>query len=319
MNLILIGRTEDKCKQMSVKSIIKSIFTVLIIIILLYFVGVDRLVNSFKNINPYFILVAFLLFPLVIAIGTEKWRIIIRHEAKDVRYSDALISFLGGMTFGLLTPGRVGEFGRIAFIQSGQKSALLGIAFVDKVVDLELTLFLGVLGAYYFGWTELALIIFCCVLTGLICIFFPNMFIGLLNKIIVHFSFNDIFNNFLNAIRGIPKKVLFVCLGYRLLASFVDIIQFYLLINSFYPIFLKYVFFAYPIIILSNIFPLTIGGIGIRESLSALILHRFGIPLEVAVNASFLLFCVNTLIPGLLGAVFVPRIKLKKARASEYS
>jgi len=215
------------------------------------------------------------------------------------------------MTFGLLTPGRVGEFGRIAFIQSGQKSALLGIAFVDKVIDLEVTLFLGIFSVYFLGWFGPVLIIFCFVVIGLICIFSPNLFLGLFSKVIVYLPFANTINKIITGMRNIPPKTLFLCLFYRLLASGIDIIQFYLLINSFHPIRIQDVFIAYPLIILSNILPLTIGGIGVRETISMLILQRFAIPFEVAVNASFLLFCVNTLLPGLLGAFFVPRIKFK--------
>ena len=71
----------------------------------------------------------------------------------------------------------------------------------------------------------------------------------------------------------------------------------------------------YPIIILINILPLTIGGIGIREGASMITLSKFGIPPEAAVNASFLLFCANTLIPGLIGALFFSKAEFKRANA----
>jgi len=297
---------------MTLKGIAKLLFTIFLTFLILKFVGFQNLTKSLKSVDLYPLFGAFVFFPLVILCGAEKWRLIIKNEAPNVTFRNALISFLGGMTFGLLTPGRVGEFGRIAFIKEGRKSALAGIAFIDKVIDLEVTLFLGVFGVYYLWHAELALLMLFGVMVGLIFIFYPNLIISLLKDIINYFPFANIFNNIISAILEIPKKILFLCLGYRLLASIIDIIQFFLLINSFHPIHIKYVFIAYPIIILSNILPLTIGGIGIRESISALILYNFGIPFEAAVNASFLLFCVNTLTPGLLGAVLIPRNTLKK-------
>jgi uncharacterized membrane protein YbhN (UPF0104 family) len=68
---------------------------------------------------------------------------------------------------------------------------------------------------------------------------------------------------------------------------------------------------AYPLVIFANIIPVTIGGVGVREGVSAIILGRFRVAPEVAVSASFLLFCINTLLPGLIGAFFVHRIKFR--------
>ncbi len=296
---------------MKFKILVKISLTIFLIALILKYIGLSNVINGFKNADIYPLLGAFSLFPVIILCGTEKWRQIIKNEAKGVKFSNALISFLGGMTLGLLTPGRVGEFGRIAFINEGRKSSLAGIAFVDKIIDLEVTLFLGIFGLYYFDLSLLALIVFFSVLTGGAFIFYPHILISLFRKITSRFPFARFLSNLASGIDEIPKKTLLICIGYRLLASLIDIFQFFLLINSFHPIQIKYVFIVYPIIILSNILPLTIGGIGIRESISALLLHKFDIPYEAAVNASFLLFCVNTLTPGLLGAVFFPKINLK--------
>ena len=111
-------------------------------------------------------------------------------------------------------------------------------------------------------------------------------------------------------INSIPQKTISVCIIYRLLMTVIDVLQFYLLIMAFIPIKVIYALIAYPLVMLINILPITIGGIGVREGTSALILTKFGIPPEYAVSASFLLFCVNTLLPGLAGSLFISRIRL---------
>ena len=165
---------------MTFKRIAKIFFTIILTVIIIKFVGVQNVTESFKNIDTLPLFYAVILFPLVVLCGAEKWRQIIKNEAKGVKYSDALISFLGGMTLGLLTPGRVGEFGRIAFIKEGRKSALAGIAFIDKAIDLEVTLFLGVFGVYYLGQAELALLLLFGVTAGLIFTSEDQIFSGLI-------------------------------------------------------------------------------------------------------------------------------------------
>lgn len=296
------------------KIVLKILLTIVVITIILSYVGIEKFTKGMKMINIQLFFTAFLLFPLVAIIGSIKWQRIIRHEAVGIKYRDALVSFLGGMSLGLLTPGRVGEFGRVAFISEGHMEALIGIAAVDKIIDLEVTLFLAVIGAYFFWGYPISLLLTAIILIGGLFIFVPIVFSTALMRITDIIGFREKIKNIIEGIVGIPKNTLAICLFYRLAASVIDILQFYLLISAFVPIRFLEVATVYPIIILTNILPLTIGGIGIREGTSIITLARFGIPPEAAVNASFLLFCMNTLLPGLIGALFIPRIQLKRAK-----
>lgn len=302
------GKTNER--KMHAKTLIKASFTVLLIGVILYNVPTERLVTSFKNIDIRLFLGAFILFPIVILVGSEKWRQIIRHEAKELRYREALISFLGGMSLGLLTPGRVGEFGRIIFIRKTNLSTLVGISLIDKVVDLEVTLFLGICGIFFILGFAPFITILISVILGAIFIFYPQVFSAPLKKAIPVLPFRDKIQNIIDGTYNIPIATLILCIFYRFIASIIDLCQFYLLLNAFATIGIVEVFLVYPIVILTNILPLTIGGIGVREGVSVLLLSHFGIPPEAAVNASFLLFCLNTLIPGLMGALFLPQVRI---------
>jgi len=290
---------------------VKILLTLVLIVLILHRVGAGKFIAAFETLDLRLFLIAVLCFPLVIAVGSEKWRQMLRHEVKGLRFNDALISFLGGMSLGLLTPGRVGEIGRILFINHRGKSALAGIAIVDKIVDLEVTLALAGAGAYVFWGPGASLVVGAAVLAGLTVIFLPAVYAPLLRRHVHRLPFQDKIAGLLSGMTGIPARTLVVCLLLRLLASLIDIFQFFLLIRAFTPIGFADVVVVYPLIIMTNILPLTIGGIGIREGVSMLTLARFGIPSEAAVNASFLLFCINTLLPGLLGSLFISRIQLR--------
>ncbi len=296
---------------MNKKYLLKICVTVVVTAILLYKVGLDKFALSLSTINIPLFCLAFLFFPVVVLIGSLKWKIMVRHEAEGITFEDALVSFLCGMTLGLLTPGRVGEFGRIGFISQGRKAALAGIALIDKIVDLEITLALGVVGTYVLFGETMCLILSLIVLTGGVFIFSPELFSPIMRQTIYRLPFKDKIRSVISGMTGIPKKVLLQSLVLRLAASLVDMFQFFLLLNSFVPVRFLEVVSVYPIVLLSNILPLTIGGLGIRESVSLFTLSQFGVSAEAAVNSSFLLFCLNTLLPGLIGAGLLPRFKMR--------
>jgi uncharacterized protein (TIRG00374 family) len=295
---------------MNYKTLLKIALTVILVGIILNTIGIKKLLLSFQGINIYLFIFAFLLSPPVVLLGTEKWRQIIKHEAKGIEFKNALVSFLGGMSLGLLTPGRVGEIGRILFIKKGGKGALVGIALVDKFIDLQITLFICIFSAFIFLGHIFTILLFCGVIFGFIIIFYPKTFSNLFERIATLLPFKDKINKVLTGAINIPRKSLTVCLFYRLIVSLTDIFQFWLLLNSFMTISLVNVAAVYPLIILSSVLQLTFGNIGIREGLSILTLSKFGVSPEVSANASFLLFTANTLIPSLCGAFFIPSLRI---------
>ena len=75
------------------------------------------------------------------------------------------------------------------------------------------------------------------------------------------------------------------------------------MILTFYNVSLSFnvIFFTFPLVILANILPITIGGLGIRESVAVYCLAIFDIPGEIAFTATFYLFVINVLIPAIIG------------------
>lgn len=58
---------------------------------------------------------------------------------------------------------------------------------------------------------------------------------------------------------------------------------------------------CFPLIQLADGFPLTVGGVGVREWLSMQVLPTYGILPEAAVAAVFLQFIISNLLPGVVG------------------
>jgi glycosyltransferase 2 family protein len=297
---------------MKAKVALKIVLTFLMVGAILYIVGIDRFVLSFREMNPYLFMAALAGSPLVLFASSRKWMEIIKQEATGISYSEAFTSFLAGLSLGLLTPGRIGEFGKVGFIRQGRLAALGGIALLDRVIDLKVVLALGIAGSVILfgilpGIAVLAATLFCASV-----VFHLPTRTAILNVLLVISPWKDQVRVVIEALVAIPPGTLIRCVGYRLLACSVDICQFYLLINSFSHIGILDVLVVYPAVILTNILPLTIGGIGVREGMSVYVLSYYQVSPEAAASASLLLFVINTLLPALIGAVMIPRLMLAK-------
>lgn len=291
---------------------LKAIITSVLVILITWKIGPQRFISNWDGVNSSYVLYALLFFPVVLLLGTEKWYTISKDKVRNPDRKSFLISFLGGMSIGLITPARVGEFSRVLFLESDSKAELTGIAFVDRVIDLQITLMLGIWSVFIF-LSKFSFVIFSlAVLLGFIFLYRPRVFMVALQPFIRILPFGKHTALFLTGVNSISAEVITKCLLLRTLVSIIDLFQFYILINAFTFVPLSAVVAAYPLVIFANILPITIGGVGIREGVSAIILGRFNVAPEIAVSASFVLFCINTLLPGLIGVFFVTRMKLRK-------
>jgi hypothetical protein len=60
---------------------------------------------------------------------------------------------------------------------------------------------------------------------------------------------------------------------------------------------------ALPLIQISNLIPITIAGIGVRENLSVIVLSIYGVPEQVSAVCSFSLYLIDIMLPGIIGLV----------------
>lgn len=80
-------------------------------------------------------------------------------------------------------------------------------------------------------------------------------------------------------------------------------IEVYWILSSFTLIQLEDVFKVHPLVMLTNIIPITIGGLGLRESVSIILYQKLGIIKEFGFWAGLLVFIFNTLFHGIIGVM----------------
>ena len=108
-------------------------------------------------------------------------------------------------------------------------------------------------------------------------------------------------------LRQLPRRLIVLNAGFACACFGLMSLQFYLLLSSLQPVGWQ-VGLTLPIILVVSSLPISIMGLGLREGTAALLLSRYGVPMESAVAAAFSLFVINALLPGLVGLVLSPTL-----------
>lgn len=297
-----------------IKFFVKILITFLLVGVILKFVGFSEILNSFKTIQLGWFIAAFALAPIFLFFKIIKWQKLVKEEIPDISFLKSAVSFLAGWGVALLTPARVGELARAFYFDSGNRLRLISLVIFDKIFDFVVLVFLALFGlASFFSWFHVILYLFIGIF--LLMLLFRQSFIVTCMVNLSHIlPFRSRLKKFLDGWKPISSKTLVLCLFYTFFAFFITIFQCYLLTNSFETVSLKVVFLVFPLVILSNAIPISIGGLGVREGAAVLLLSLFGVSKTAAINSAFLLFFINTIIPGLVGALFVSHLKFKQKR-----
>lgn len=283
-------------------TIIKIGLTILLTIILLLKIHPDEIINVFSTIQPLFLLSALLFVPLMYAIRAYRWDILLRSISIQKPYPIIYRILVIGVFYGLITPGKIGELGR-AYHFKESSSVILSSIVVEKLIDIYVLLFLSTVTIFFF-FTKNTFLLF-----GIL---FCSAII-LVGTLILHSSwFLTVIARFFR-ISGDQVEVFVTHLKMQFgpTPHFVRVV-----VLSFLYYGLAYLFgiclltalqtqwravLTMPLLILMGNIPLTISGLGLRESIGALTFTLIGEPAAIGFSFAFLLFIFITFIPGILG------------------
>lgn len=271
-------------------------------------VGPRRISDSFLASDPSVMALSLAFTPAVIGIKTLRWQLLVGPE-ESFSYSEALRSYLAGLALAVVTPLAVGEAGRGLFVHRGNRVELTGKVIIDKLVDLfSVTLFAG--GGLLLVGAPVARTAGLILLLGVVLaastavlgfILWGKRLIREQHAWLSRFHVSSV----LTGVASIRTSRLVI----NVLLSFIGFVVFYtqafVILKAFWIASSWEVVPLFPIITLSTILPIAVGGVGVREWAAVLLLRRFSIPEAVAFNAFFSHFVVVQLIPSLLGAYVI--------------
>jgi uncharacterized membrane protein YbhN (UPF0104 family) len=293
---------------------LKIFVAVLMLTILVRRMSFERLFEALSLANNRYIFLAFILLFWNIYLQFLKWELVVYRENASVKKRHVLFSLFVGLALGLVTPGRVGDFGRAFFIKNVEWARLLGLLMVDKLITLAVLYLLGIIGLSHFismrmhpfVWLPIFMMTIGLVLLFLIFLLRPEILRSIISRYHRFLSRYGAIEKFMTGIELATPWLTMRLLAITVVHTMTYCSQFVFLMLAFHKIPLIDGFLsAFAIMFTKSLLPLAIGDLGIRESASVYFLGQFGVSDVAAFNASFLLFVSNILLPSLVGLVLL--------------
>lgn len=261
-----------------------------------------RLLPAAGKLGSANLILAALLTVPFLYLKTLRWLYMLRYAGTEVSFGEAATSLVGGMGVALLTPARVGEVARIAYLRDPRKLRLSALVMLDKFFDVLVLVLLAISGAWQIlGW-EAGAALSVIGAGGLVFTFFPQLFEGLVARIERRAPLGGRTHEVFSSLESLfpTATALYIALT---LGSFVlVIIQFWLIIHGAAHVSAGVAASTFPLVILTNVVPLTIAGLGIREATAVVLLGHYHVAASIAFVSAFTMFFLNTAIPGIVGA-----------------
>lgn len=298
-----------------IEILVKLIFGFGLFIFLVNYVDPEKIVQTFKKAEYFFLSIAILLLPLNLYFQFTKWKILCKKYFKINENQSVWFSLFYGISGGIFTPMKSGEYFARALPLKGIKVVDVVIATaVDKLIPI---FFVVVIGGVFFiiflkGLLHYSLIatvtlsiVYLAVVFITIILLLSDLSISvklraklkglkLLSKMIDKISF----------IRSIDKKTFTKLILISFIYHLTFTVQMTLLLSAYSGEleFVKF-FFAANLIIFTQIIipPIALGELGVREGAAVYYLQSLGYPSAIGFNAAFSLFTINLLIPSIVG------------------
>ena len=269
----------------------------------------QRIASSFGKLGLGEVLVALVLTIPFLFLKVLRWQLILRNAGSEVDFSTAAVSLVAGMGLALITPARLGEIARIAYLPDPRKLRLSALVLLDEFFDVLVLLLMAVAGA----WKLLGPVpggLFAVVsIAGLIFTYRPDLFNRPLKMVERRFPLGGRTAEVISSLESLGPAATSTYILITGAAFVIVILQFGIILHGPEPhLGLDAAALTFPIVILTNVVPITIAGLGIREGTSVLLLSYYHVPAAVAGVAAFMMFFVNTAVPGFVGAL-IPLVR----------
>lgn len=233
----------------------------------------------------------------------RRWAVLLARAGARVRGVTAYCLTLAGVGYGLVTPGKVGEFARILHLDM-PRSRTLASAVWDRVTDVLLLEALS-LPAFVLvpAWRGPVLWVYAAVVVatlGLLVVLESGTAQAMVQRL-VPFAAGPLARWREASAGTLASRAFAAGLGGGLFYYAFNFAAAFLLLRDLVPAAPARLLLSFPIIPLLGNLPIAFSGLGLREQVSAALFHGIGAGAAVGPAFSLLLFTVATLVPGLLG------------------
>lgn len=285
--------------------------------------------KNFTADNMYWLVYAVLLMPINWAFETLKWHQLIKNF-EQLTFWKTYRGILAGVTLSLFTPNRVGEYGgRILVVDPKNNWKAVIATLVGSFSQLLVLLSMGLFGLVYFTlhfmevepYVLQGVLFLGIALIGLMLFCFFN--IDLVIPIVKRLPFAKYFRRFVKHVKVLRKyrsKHLAIALFYAFLRYLTYTLQYYLMLRFFgieAPLIPGLASIA-TIFLLQTSVPLPpVMGLLARGEIALFVWQFFSSEEINILAATFGLFILNLIIPGLIGIIFIVNINVLKSLGYE--
>ncbi|MBM3328929.1 MAG: flippase-like domain-containing protein [Calditrichaeota bacterium] len=309
--------------------LVKAAIGALLLGLIAWTIEPSRILSALRGAERSSLAVAALLMPVNLALQEWKWRYLVRLVEPSVPLRQTWGSLLGGMAFGIVTPGRIGEYGRSLLIPGTPPLKLVGLTVIDKFYNLGLTIAVGLPALFSLPWavgflgegyfhraTFVALGVFDLVL--LYMALDPRPVRSLLYAAQLLLPKGDKIAQLAGGLDRFTPAQARVTFLFTLAHYGVFLLQYHILINGMAALpWAHSSRGAASTLFAKSALPVAIGDLGVDQIVAVQFFGQFGVAAEAAFNASLLLFALNVLMPALTGVFFVGRLPVGRGKAVE--
>ncbi len=281
--------------------------SIALLALVLHRVDPGKLPAAFSRLNPGTVALAVVLGLAAHWGRAFRWLLLLKRAGVELPPAAAYRLTLIGVGYGLVTPGRVGEFARILHLDL-PKSRVMPSVVWDRVIDVLLLEALAVPAFVFIEawrgvllWIYLAVVAFTAMGVAVLAHRVPAALVGRLVPRLERASaaWREQSEGILTSrsfVGGILGGVFFYALSFG---------SGYLLLRNLVPGAGAALVLSLPVIPLLGNLPVAFAGLGLRENVAATMFGELHAAPAMGPVFSLSWFAVMTLVPGLLGVLFV--------------
>ena len=260
-------------------------------------------VDRFKQIHPQWLVVYVLFFTFSLLAKSMRWNVVLKAQHTNLSLPRVISIAILASFIGLVTPGRIGEVSKIAYLQQENMSLAKSAVSVvlDRLYDLVILCLFGVVGLIYFSsyflpdLSSLAVTLLV-IAIGVIALVLARRRIWDLIQIVTrkmissesYESLSKGWDVFRSDLRAVARPTAAGMLFYTIVAHTFFFAQIYVLALGFgISVPIVYLSLCLALSSLIALLPISIGGLGTREATFIALLGKISIAPETAVLISF--------------------------------
>lgn len=272
--------------------------TLLLLALMMRALDGERLYQAVVRVEWTWLIIGCLASGVFVALRIFKWIVLTRFNGMTVAGVDVTRAMLLALALGIITPGRVGEVIAVAPFSADDKPRAVFAYVYDRVCELCVVLLFSIPAALMLpGWFGLV------VSAGILAACLVGMGLMMSTRLRVKMAGIGLLDRFPRLRAGLEASIV-APPAYWALVVVTYVVAYALVV--FFMLGAEDIadwraVFILPVVTLSNLISITIGGLGVREGLAAALSPMVSLTPEVAAAAFFLSFFWTRVVPGMIG------------------